>query len=77
MKKREAMRKRRLEMKCSQAAIAKLMGVTPSCYAMIERGVRNPSADSLLALEAILGLPAAVLMGKESAKPAPTVQAHG
>ena len=61
---RIAMKNRRLEMGCSQDDIAKLMGVTCSFYAKIERGEKKPSADKLLLLETILGLPAAKIMEK-------------
>ena len=70
---REAMRNRRLEMDCSQADIAKLMGVSHSFYAKIERGEKKPSADNLLALEAIFGVRAATLMEKEAPQLVPTV----
>ena len=73
---RDAMRKRRLAMGCSQTDIARIVGITPGFYAKVERGEKKPGPDNLQKLEVALGLPAAVLMGWE-AQPVPTVQAHG
>ena len=69
---RDAMRKRREEMGCSQTDIARLMGVSPGFYSNIERGIKKPSADNLLELEAIFGVPAAVLMGTAAPQAIPT-----
>ena len=69
---RDAMRNRRLEMKQSQTDIARLMDVSPGFYANIERGVKKPSADNLMLLEAIFGVPAAVLMKNEAPQDIPT-----
>ena len=69
---RNAMRERRLEMGCSQTDIAKLMGVSPGFYSNIERGIKKPSADNLLELEAIFGVPASVLMGTAAHDTIPT-----
>ena len=69
---RDTMRNRRIEMDCSQTDIARLLDVTPGFYAKIERGEKNPSADTLRALEAIYGMPAAELMGWEAPQPVPT-----
>lgn len=63
---RKAMRNRRIEMESTQAEIAALVGIAACFYAQIERGVRGPSAETLLNLEAVLGLPAAVIMEKDS-----------
>jgi transcriptional regulator with XRE-family HTH domain len=69
---REAMRNRRLEMECSQADIAKLIGVSPGFYANVERGIKKPGPDNLLALESLFGIPAATLIGNDAPKAIPT-----
>ena len=73
---RTAMRNRRLEMKQSQADIAKLMGVYPSSYANIERGTKKPSVDNLMMLEAIFGVPASILMENEAPQDVPEEYAN-
>jgi len=68
---RDALRDRRVEMGLSQTDVAKLMDVTPGFYSNLERGVKEPSAETLMLLEEIFGVPASVLMGRDSAKTIP------
>lgn len=37
----------RIARKLRQSDVSKMLGVTPSCYAMYERGEREPSIDTL------------------------------
>ena len=70
---RSAMRNRRIEMGCSQEDIAKLVGISHSFYAKIERGVKKPGVDNAMALAAVLGLPLETLMRKDAPHLVPTV----
>lgn len=58
---REAMFNRRKEMGKSQEQIADMIKLTRCGYASIERGNKNPSAEVLIALERVMGIPASTL----------------
>jgi transcriptional regulator with XRE-family HTH domain len=50
-------RDQRLARSLSQAEVARRIGITPSALSQIERGVRGPSGDTLVALWEVLGVP--------------------
>ena len=57
VKRRERLRKLRLQRGWTQEDVGKMLGVTGSAYGMIEQGVRSPRLPMVLQLQQIFGVP--------------------
>ena len=58
------LRQYRLKNKLTQAETAKIIGVTPSAYAMYERGEREPGVEALCKLSETFGVDIDALVGR-------------
>lgn len=61
-----AIKRARTTLGWSQGALAERVGVSTNYISLLERSERLPSIDTLVRLSSELGLPIAVLVGRES-----------
>jgi transcriptional regulator with XRE-family HTH domain len=67
----ENLKRLRLKEKYTQADLAYKLGVSPSAYAMYERGEREPGIEIINSLADIFNVTTDVLLGRKTQSPSP------